>query len=55
MTHTDHWNSRTIRFLEPVLQTDGITVSIATSFFTVEGYNLMGAFGHQARLSDGGV
>lgn len=41
MTQTDHWNSRTIRFLEPVLQAGQKTVRIATGFFTVEGYDLI--------------
>ena len=41
MTQTDHWSSRTIRFLEPVLQAGQKTVRIATGFFTVEGYDLI--------------
>lgn len=38
---TDHWNSRTIRFLEPILVQGERTVRIATGFFTVEGYDLI--------------
>ena len=41
MTQTDHWSSRTIRFLEPVFQAGQKTVRIATGFFTVEGYDLI--------------
>lgn len=38
---TDHWNSRTIHFLEPILAQGAKTVRIATGFFTVEGYDLI--------------
>lgn len=41
MIQTDHWNSRTIRYLQPILQTGQKTVRIATGFFTVEGYDLI--------------
>jgi superfamily II DNA or RNA helicase len=38
---TDHWDGRTIRFMEPVLAKGTKTVRIATGFFTIEGYNLV--------------
>jgi superfamily II DNA or RNA helicase len=38
---TDHWNSRTIHFLKPVLAQGTKSVRIATGFFTVEGYDLI--------------
>jgi hypothetical protein len=38
---TDHWDGRTIRFMEPVLAEGTKTVRIATGFFTIEGYDLI--------------
>lgn len=48
--NTDHWNSRTIRFLEPVLHAGQKTVRIATGFFTVEGYDLIREHLHNKRV-----
>ena len=41
MSQKDHWNSRTVNFLEPVLREGSKRVRIATGFFTVQGYDLI--------------
>lgn len=39
---TDHWNNQAITFLKPVLANSQSLIRIATGFFTVEGFNLIG-------------
>ena len=41
MTTTEHWNTSTRRYIEPVLAKGKKLTRIATGFFTVEGYDLI--------------